>query len=191
MTRLRVVAESGPMVNKTLDDGSTVKEHQFKEFFDVEGWGGTGKGLAALRKGEAAYVQGDLRQSQPVQLDDGSTFYPKGGVGFGAERFGDVGGQGPELRSDLVGDMALVACACDGCCVAVRVEVSERLGGCGCACSSGRVEVSNGCCLGDANAFANRSSDVVGGVAAKFGVVVTNGEDHVLFSAAGEVHQEL
>lgn len=77
MTRMRVVSESGPLVEKTLEDGRTVKDRQFKDFYDLEGWGGVGKGMSHVNVGEAVYVSGDLRQSSPVELEDGTTFYPK------------------------------------------------------------------------------------------------------------------
>ena len=77
VTRLRVVAESGPLVDKTLEDGRTVKDRQFKEYFDVQGWGGPGRALARVNVGEAIHVAGDLRQADAVKMDNGEMFYPK------------------------------------------------------------------------------------------------------------------
>ena len=77
VSRLRVVSESGPLVDKELEDGRTVKERKYKEFFNVEGWGGTGRALAMVNKGEAVYVSGQLRQADPVEREGGEMFYPK------------------------------------------------------------------------------------------------------------------
>lgn len=77
VTRLRVVAESGPLVDKSLDDGRVVKERAYQNFFDVEGWGGAGKALARVNVGEKIHVAGELRQAAPVQREGAETFYPK------------------------------------------------------------------------------------------------------------------
>ena len=77
LTRLRVVAESGPLVDKTLDDGRVVKERANKNFYDLEGWGGVGRGLAKVNPGEAVHVNGEIRQADPVKLESGEMFYPK------------------------------------------------------------------------------------------------------------------
>jgi len=77
VTRLRVVSESGPLVDKTLEDGRTVKDRAYKEYFDVEAWGGAGRGLARVNVGEAVHVAGDLRQTKPVEQENGEMFYPK------------------------------------------------------------------------------------------------------------------
>ena len=77
VTKLRVVNESGPYVDKELDDGSTVKDRQYKDYYDVEAWGSTAKALARVNVGETVHVGGEIRATQGREKPDGEMFYPK------------------------------------------------------------------------------------------------------------------